>query len=48
MKPVIIDLPRSMYRVLPDRRPAPSRLAVTKTLLAIIGVSVLFAVGVAL
>lgn len=42
----IIELPKSEYRILPDRQPAPSRARVALTLLAIVGVSVLFAIGV--
>lgn len=48
MRAMIIDLPKSMYRVLPERKPAPSKLDVTKTMLAVLGVSVLFALGVIL
>lgn len=42
----IVDLPKNMYTVLPDHKPTPGRLQVTVTLLAIVGVSVLFAMGV--
>lgn len=47
MRPLIIDLPKSMYTVLPERK-IPTRFVVAKTMLAIVGISVLFAVGVAL
>lgn len=42
----VIDLPRDMWTVLPERRPAPGRLSVVLTLAAVVGVSLLFAVGV--
>jgi len=48
MRARIIDLPRHMYTVLPERKPAPSKLDVTKTMLGVLGVSFLFALGVLL
>lgn len=44
----MVDLPKSKYRVLPDHKPAPGKLHIAAMLLAIVGVSVLFAAGVLL